>query len=60
MGGDHMIVAAAKISTHDESANFVSYPLHEIEMAAHACEEIFKAGWPLTHRAFVENGRVGP
>ena len=37
-----------------------SYPLWEIELGAKACEQIFKEGWPLTHKAFEENGRVSP
>lgn len=45
---------------HDESAKFASYPLYEIEEAALACESIFQQGWPLSYRAFVENGRVAP
>ncbi|OWK34341.1 FAD-dependent thymidylate synthase [Fimbriiglobus ruber] len=43
-----------------EEATFRSYPLHEIELGALACEEMFKQGWPITHAAFVLNGRVAP
>lgn len=32
-------------------------PQHEIVEAAHACEEVLKAGWPLTHAAWVKHGR---
>jgi thymidylate synthase (FAD) len=48
------------LRTHDESAKYVSYPQAEIEEAARACEAIFAAGWPLTHAAFNEFGRVAP
>jgi thymidylate synthase (FAD) len=48
------------LRTHEPDAMFVSYPQAEIEEAARACEAIFKEGWPLTQRAFCENGRVGP
>jgi thymidylate synthase (FAD) len=54
------IMAFLSLRTHDESAKFVSYPLYEIEVAARAVEEMFKQGWPLTYKAFVDNGRVGP
>lgn len=43
-----------------EAAKFVSYPLWEIELAARACEKMFSEGWPLTYRAWLENGRVAP
>lgn len=48
------------LRTHCPDAKFVSYPLYEIEVAAEACEKLFAMGWPLTYKAFVENGRVGP
>jgi len=54
------LMAFLSLRTHDESATFISYPQAEIEEAARACEAILETGWPLTHRAFVENGRVGP
>lgn len=43
-----------------EAAKFVSYPLWEIELAARACEKIFAEAYPLTYRAWQENGRVAP
>ena len=46
------------LRTHDETASFVSYPQREIEEAAIATELILAKGWPLTHRAFIEAGRV--
>ena len=54
------LMAFLSLRTHDETAKFVSYPLYEIEVAARACEQVLQEGWPLTYRAFVENGRVGP
>lgn len=54
------LMAFLSLRTHDETAKFISYPLYEIEVAARACEDILKAGWPLTYDAFVKNGRVGP
>lgn len=43
-----------------EAAKFVSYPLWEIELAARACEKMFAEAYPLTYRAWQENGRVAP
>jgi hypothetical protein len=34
--------------------------LYQIEVAARAVETIFAQGWPITYRAFVENGRASP
>jgi thymidylate synthase (FAD) len=56
------------LRTHEESfdpeaksgAKFVSYPQAEIEQAARVAEQFLRDGWPLTYRAFCENGRVGP
>jgi len=54
------IMAFLSLRTNDETAKFVSYPLYEIEVAARIVEDIFSREWPLTYKAFVENGRVGP
>jgi len=55
------LMAFLSLRTHEpDRAKFVSYPLWEIELAARACEEALSQGWPLTHRAFCDNGRVGP
>ncbi len=43
-----------------EGQSFPSYPQREIEMVAEKYEEFFKELMPLTHKAFVENGRVSP
>lgn len=48
------------LRVHDEAAKFVSYPLYEMEKAAKGVEELFKGFWPITHKCFVENGRVAP
>lgn len=48
------------LRVHDETAKFVSYPLWEIDLAARACEQCLKEGWPITYDAFVKNGRVAP
>ena len=54
------LMAFLSLRTHEPEAKQVSYPLWEIELAARACEEIFKQGWPITHQAFCDNGRVAP
>lgn len=54
------LMAFLSLRVHDPESKFVSYPLWEIDMAARACEEMFKQGWPITHAAFIENGRVAP
>ena len=54
------LMAFLSLRTHEPDAKFVSYPLYEIEVAARACEALFAQGWPLTHAAFVEFGRVAP
>jgi len=54
------LMAFLSLRTCEPTAKFVSYPLYEIKEAARACEAIFAEGWPLTYKAFCENGRVGP
>lgn len=44
---------------HPES-RFPSYPQHEITLVADRMEAIWKSLMPLTHAAFVDNGRVAP
>lgn len=41
-------------------SRFPSYPQREIEMVAEKYEEIFQNIMPVTHHAFVANGRVAP
>jgi thymidylate synthase (FAD) len=43
-----------------EGQSFPSYPQREIEMVAERYEEIFEYHMPVTHKAFVDNGRVSP
>lgn len=44
----------------DENALFPSFPQREIEMVAEQIEHLWAAAMPLTHQAFVLNGRVTP
>ena len=48
------------LRTRSQHAAFASYPQQEIEMVAEGYERNFKAMMPLTHRAFISNGRVAP
>lgn len=43
-----------------EDSHFPSYPQREIEMVAERYEDVFSEIMPLTHGAFVKNGRVSP
>lgn len=55
------MMAFLSLRTHDEKAMFVSYPLYEIEQAARVgVEQALAEYWPITYKAFCENGRVGP
>lgn len=54
------LMAFISLRVHEPDAMFVSYPLWEIDIAARACEDALKAGWPITHAAFIKNGRVAP
>ncbi len=54
------LMAFLSLRHHDPDATFVSYPLWEIDLAAQVAESFLKEGWPITHKAFVENGRVAP
>ena len=44
----------------DDQATFPSFPQREIEMVAEAYEREFARLMPVTHAAFVRNGRVAP
>jgi len=48
------------LRTHEPAAKAVSYPLYEIEVAARACEDALRQGWPITYAAFNDFGRVAP
>lgn len=54
------IMSFLSLRTHEPTAKFVSYPLAEIEDVARKMEAIFAEHWPITYKAFCENGRVGP
>lgn len=54
------LMAFLSLRHHEPTATFPSYPLYEIDQAAQQVEEIFKDRWPITHAAFVANGRVAP
>lgn len=54
------LMAFLSLRTHELDARFVSRPQAEIEEAARAAEQFLAEGWPITHRAFVKNGRVAP
>lgn len=54
------LMAFLSLRHHDPDAMFVSYPLWEIDLAAQACEAALAASWPITHAAFIKNGRVAP
>lgn len=43
-----------------DGSRFPSYPQREIEMVAEGYEAVFADLMPLTHKAFVANGRVAP
>jgi thymidylate synthase (FAD) len=48
------------LRTRDDAARFPSFPQHEIELVAEAYEHEFARLMPVTHAAFVRNGRVAP
>jgi len=54
------LMSFLSLRVHDPAAKFVSYPLYEIDQAAQKCEELFASLYPITHKAFVDNGRVAP
>lgn len=45
---------------HTDDSHFPSYPQREIEMVAERYEELWAGLMPITHAAFVGNGRVAP
>jgi thymidylate synthase (FAD) len=54
------LMAFISLRTHDPDAAYPSYPASEIEEAARQAERLLELGWPLTYRAFIQNGRVAP
>jgi len=45
---------------HAEFSKFPSYPQREVEMVAEKYEQFFSDTMPITHQAFLANGRVAP
>lgn len=54
------LMAFLSLRTKHEDSVFPSYPQREIEMVAEQMESIFSTLFPLTYKAFCENGRVAP
>jgi len=48
------------LRTKDANSHFPSYPQREIEMVAEQYEAAWAALMPLSHEAFIRNGRVAP
>lgn len=48
------------LRTRHEMATFPSFPQREIEMVAEQYEQAMATQFPVTHEAFVRNGRVAP
>jgi thymidylate synthase (FAD) len=54
------IMAFLELRTDHPEAKRPSKPLYEIRVAADQLETIFARHWPLTHRSWVECGRMAP
>lgn len=54
------LMAFLSLRTKREDSMFPSYPQREIEMVAEKLEREFARLFPMTYRAFCENGRVSP
>lgn len=54
------LMAFLSLRTKDDTSMFPSFPMREIEMVAEQMESEFATLFPLTYRAFQENGRVAP
>lgn len=54
------LMALLSLRTIRKGSTFPSFPMREIEMVAEAMEAYFAEIFPLTYRAFNENGRVAP
>lgn len=48
------------LRVESDNSTFRSYPQYEIDLAARKVERNFQEQMPLTHKAFVQNGRVAP
>jgi thymidylate synthase (FAD) len=54
------LMAFLSLRTKHPGALFPSFPQWEIDQVANQMEGIFKEHFPLTHKAFNQNGRVSP
>lgn len=54
------IMSFLSLRTKNDLSLFPSYPQWEIEEVARNMEELFAEQFPLTHHAFMNNGRVSP
>lgn len=54
------LMALLSLRTKRKGSTFPSFPQREIEMVAEQMESFFEKLFPLTYRAFNENGRVAP
>lgn len=54
------LMAFLSLRTKADYATFPSFPQREIEMVAEQMETLFEQKFPMTWRAFCENGRVAP
>ena len=48
------------LRVESDDSTFRSYPQYEIDLAARKVERNFQEQMPITHKAFVQNGRVAP
>ncbi len=54
------LMAFLSLRTKELDSKFPSYPMWEIEMCARSAEQALESLFPLTYKAFNENGRVCP
>ena len=54
------LMSFLSLRTRADDSTFPSYPQWEIEKVALQMEDIFLRLYPLTHAAFIKNGRVSP
>lgn len=54
------IMAFLELRTDHPEARRPSKPLYEIRMAADKLEALFARYWPITYKAWVDNGRMAP
>ena len=54
------LMSFLSLRVHDDDAAYPSYPQREIEMVAEQMEAEFARTMPITHKAFIDAGRVAP